>query len=172
MKEKFKIVKVDYNYCDYLRGFDEKVCYNSGQKELRPYIGILFEINECKYFAPLSSPKLKHQHMENTLDFIKISNGKLGAINFNNMIPLKDECYKLMNLKNVSESRDRKYNHMLNLQLRWLNRNYNYIMGRAENLYKKYSNNLLDYRTKKRCCNFLLLEEKCKEYTNTVKTKN
>ena len=31
----FKIVKVDYKYCDYLRKFDNKVAYNKNEKELR-----------------------------------------------------------------------------------------------------------------------------------------
>jgi len=168
MKDKFKIVKVDYKYCDYLRLYDKRVCYNSGSKELRPYVGVLFEINECKYFAPLSSPKAKHIHMKDTLDFIRILNGTLGAINFNNMIPLKEGNYKLMDLKNISDNRDVKYKHLLGLQLRWLNRNYYYIIGRAETLYKKYIDNKLDIKTRNRCCNFSLLDEKCLEYNENA----
>ena len=34
MYENFKIVKVDYKYCDYLRQFDLRVPYNAGKKEL------------------------------------------------------------------------------------------------------------------------------------------
>ena len=82
--KKFKLVKVDYNYCDYLRKFDEKGCYNYRKKELRPYLEILFKMNNCEYFALLTSPKEKLSNLE----FIKIDNGNLGAINFNNMIRL------------------------------------------------------------------------------------
>ena len=39
-KKSFKIVKVDYKYCDYLRKFDSKVPYNAGSKELRPFLGV------------------------------------------------------------------------------------------------------------------------------------
>ncbi len=84
-----KIVIVNSDYCDYLREFDTKVSYNKYQKELRPFIGILFQINSCQYFAPLSSPKLKHKSMKNTIDFFKIKNGELGAVNFNNIYLLK-----------------------------------------------------------------------------------
>ena len=59
-----KIVRVNLEYCDYLRKFDNKVAYNKNEKELRPFIGILFQIDTCKYFAPLSSPKLKHKNMK------------------------------------------------------------------------------------------------------------
>lgn len=95
----FRIVKVDHEYCDYLRKFDNKVCYNKGSKELRPFIGILFTVNNYEYFAPLSSPKEKHKKMKNTLDFVKIDNGKLGAVNFNNMILVQSINYKLIDLK-------------------------------------------------------------------------
>ena len=88
MSDKFKIVKIDYNYCDYLRKFDNKVCYNAGVKELRPFIGVLFQINSKEYYAPLSSPKNKHKVLKNKLDLIKIDDGKLGVININNMIPV------------------------------------------------------------------------------------
>ena len=60
MKESIKLVVVDSNYCDYLRQFDNKVPYNFDKKNNRPFVGVLFEIDNCKYFAPLSSPKLKH----------------------------------------------------------------------------------------------------------------
>ena len=37
-----KIVRVNSEYCDYLRKYDNKVAYNKNEKELRPFIGILF----------------------------------------------------------------------------------------------------------------------------------
>lgn len=38
---RFKIVRVNTQYCDYLRKFDTKVSYNKNEKELRPFIAIL-----------------------------------------------------------------------------------------------------------------------------------
>ena len=77
MYKKIKIVKVNSNYCDYLRKFDNKVVYNVGNKELRPFVGILFKIDKCEYFAPLSSPKEKHKKLKNTIDLLKINNGNM-----------------------------------------------------------------------------------------------
>lgn len=34
MSNRLKIVKIDSKYCDYLRKYDDKVCYNAGYKEL------------------------------------------------------------------------------------------------------------------------------------------
>lgn len=80
--ESLILVRLDSKYCDYLRQFDKKVSCNYDRKELRPFIGVLFEVNDCKYFAPLSSPKPKYKIIKTTLDFLKIANGDLGAISF------------------------------------------------------------------------------------------
>lgn len=37
-------------------------------------------------------------------------------------------------------------------------------MKKSSNLYKKYVNNLLPINVRNRCCNFILLEEKCRDY--------
>ena len=88
MKEELKLVRIGKEYCDYLREYDGKVPYNFNNKEIRPFVGVLFKVGNFKYFAPLSSPKPKHLKLKNKLDFLKLDDGNLGAINFNNMIPV------------------------------------------------------------------------------------
>ena len=104
----FKLVKVNAEYCNYLRKFDNKVPYNYGSKELRPFIGILFKVNDNEYFAPLTSPKIKHLKMKNTLDFLKIDDGKLGAVNFNNMIPVRSNNYEVIYFEFILGGRRRE----------------------------------------------------------------
>lgn len=165
MIRNFKIVKVDSKYCDYLRQFDNRVAYNAGSKEMRPFIGILFVVDGCEYFAPLSSPKVKHVHMKNNLDVVKIDKGNYGVVNFNNMIPVTPNNYELFDLNATpKDTYELKWQNLLKAQLLWLNKNIKNVKGKAFNLYDKYKNNKLDERIKKRCCNFILLEEKCKEY--------
>ena len=103
MIRNFKIVKVDSKYCDYLRQFDNRVAYNAGSKEMRPFIGILFGVDGCEYFAPLSSPKVKHVHMKNNLDVVKIDKGNYGVVNFNNMIPVIDSAFIRIFPKNLNK---------------------------------------------------------------------
>ena len=160
-----KIVRVDSNYCDYLRRYDNKVSYNKNEKELRPFIGILFKIDIYEYFAPLSSPKPKHKNMKNTLDFFKIKNGELGAVNFNNMIPVNENDYALIDLnKKTNNSGEKKYQKLLREQLNWLNKNYNQVKDKSYKLYSLYNNWKLPKNVIERCCNFKLLEVKCAEY--------
>lgn len=160
-----RIVRVNADYCDYLREFDNKVSYNKYEKELRPFIGILFEINTCEYFAPLSSPKSKHKRMKNTVDFFKIKNGELGAVNFNNMIPVNKNNYTLVDLsKETLTISELKYQKLLIEQLNWLNANYYQVKNKSLKLYQLYNNGKLSENIKSRCCNFKLLEQKCIEY--------
>lgn len=167
-KEKFIIVQVDFHYCDYLRQYDDRVPYNSGTKRNRPFIGVLFKVNGLEYFTPLSSPKGKHKMMRNAVDFVKIDNGTLGAINFNNMIPVNKESYNKINiLYEGNDDKEIKYYHLLYMQLLWLNKNSDKVKYKAEKLYNNYILNKLPLNVEKRCCNFLLLEKKCQAYQKT-----
>ena len=169
MYRKIKIVKIDSKYCDYLRKFDNKVTYNAGTKDLRPFIGILFTINKCEYFAPLSSPKEKHLKLKNTIDLLKIDDGKYGVVNFNNMIPVTNNNYTEYDLdKNYTDKDEMLRIKLLRSQLRWLTSNRKIIRTKARALYLLYKEDKLPKNVKDRCCNFILLEEKSKEYNKVL----
>lgn len=165
MHKNLSLVIVDSKYCDYLRKFDKKVPYNHDNKKLRPFVGILFEVNNCKYFAPLSSPKPKHLKMKDTIDFLRLEKGNLGAINLNNMIPVKVSNVKEINFENEKQTKeDIQYDYLLKSQMFWLNRNSKKILTQAKALYFDFITNNLPENIKSRCCNFTLLEEKCNDY--------
>ncbi len=134
MKSKLMLVRLNSNYCDYLRQFDNKVPYNYNEKELRPFIGVLFRIDNLMYFAPLSSPKAKHLKLKSKLDFLKIDNGKLGAINFNNMLPVTNKNIINIDLnKKYLTKTEEKYVKLLSEQIFWLNRNSEKVYVDAKN---------------------------------------
>ena len=165
MKNELLLVRIDKDYCDYLRKFDNKVPYNFKEKELRPFVGVLFKVNKCMYFAPLSSPKPKHLKLKTKLDLLKIDNGKLGVINFNNMLPVTNNNIIEIELNTKGKNKkERMYLSLLKKQLFWLNRNNKRLFGRAKTLYTKYLNNTLTKNIRDRCCNFNLLEKKCEMY--------
>ena len=56
--------------------------------------------------------------MKNTLDFFKIKDGELGAVNFNNMIPVSENNYSLVDLnKETLTIAELKYQKLLREQL-------------------------------------------------------
>ena len=157
------MVNIDKKYLDYLRNFDNRVPkeYINDNARRRPYIGIAFQINSLLYFIPLSSKKTKFFKLKNKIDFYKLDNGNLGAFNFNNMVPVSE---KVIIIYNVDNEEDIKYKNLVLKQLRYINRRINKIKRKAFRIYDKFINDKLDRSTKNRCCNFKLLEEKCKMY--------
>lgn len=167
MEQLIRLVKVDSKYIKYLYSFDKKVMYNKGQK--RPYLGVLFEVRGHKYYAPLTHPKEKFKHMRNSEDFMRIKGGTLGAINFNNMIPVVDDAVSVID---VSQVEDIKYKMLLINQLRFFDDNDIDIINRATKLYKAYKSKKLRKAVFNRCCNFYVLEKKSKEYNPNFVPKN
>ena len=161
--KKLKFYTVTEEYMIYLKKYDEKVMDNRGVKNKRPYIGVLFEIDRKKYLAPLSFPKPKHLTMKNSLDFVKINQGKFGVINLNNMFPVIEE---VIIEKNINLEEDNKYKELLVNQLDWCNKmeNRDNIYRKAEKLYKEILNKKEQSRFWNRCCDFSLLEEKAIEF--------
>lgn len=154
---KLKIYKVDEKYISYLKQFDINVKLNKGEK--RPYIGVVLEINNFKYFAPMASPKPKHKNMKNSLDFIKINEGNQGAINLNNMIPVIDHAIIIYDIN--SEPND-TYKQLLFDQVAFINKNSEKITTNAKKLYEKVT--IYNSFLKERCVDFKLLEEKSLEF--------
>lgn len=161
--DKLNFYKVNEEYIKYIRKFDEKVSQSYNEKARRPFIGIILNVDGILYFAPFTSPKKKHLKMKNTIDFLKIDNGNLGAINFNNMIPIPlEQCIKI----DVDNETDKKYEILLHKQIKWCNKKMNrvIIFHKANNLYNKVITKTIPQRILERCCDFKLLEEKYKEF--------
>ncbi len=154
-----RLVYVSDKYAKYLFKFDKKVPLNKNEK--RPYLGVLLTVCNHKYYAPLTSPKPKFANMHNTDDFMRIDNGNLGAINFNNMIPVVDSAIIEIDFNKLSDFR---YKLLLISQLRWLNENDINIIEKAQRLYEKFKQKKLHKSIYDRCVDFNLLEEKSKLY--------
>lgn len=161
MKNKrFKLYYISDNYIDYLRQFDNKIRFNKSNR--RPYVGIVYTYNNFNYFAPLATPKQKHKYInKHAIDIWLIKDGKLGVINFNNMIPAPiNELTEI-----IPTITDKKYKNLLVNQLSEINKNREIISKKIRHFQHQYNNNRLDSNILKRCCDFRLLEQKCKDYS-------
>ena len=169
-KDKLYFITLTSNYLKYSGIYENKVSLKAN----RPFIGIVFKVNNKEYFAPLSSPKEKHKRMKTNIDFFKIDKGNLGIINFNNMIPVinNDICRNKLDLEMLSKSLntdDIKYFRLLKNQLEYCEKNKNIILAKAEKIYNIFTKNLdkLSESQKKmyrRVNNFKVLEHASKEF--------
>ena len=157
-RRNMEIYNIKDSYIQFLRQYDTNVAEN--KKETRPYVGVLLKIGDIKYYAPFTSPKEKHKKMKNSKDFRKIAGGTLGAINFNNMIPVPDQA---LILKDINNEPDQRYKRLLQNQYKEIKADWVHIQKTATNLRELVLRsedklNNFEKQVKFRCCNLFLLE--------------
>ncbi|MBR4314407.1 MAG: type III toxin-antitoxin system ToxN/AbiQ family toxin [Lachnospiraceae bacterium] len=170
-----KIYNIDNKYIDFLKQFESNIDYNvkENDKHKRPYIGIVLEMKQCLYFAPLKSPKRKFDiTMKSHTDIVLIDDGEKGIINLNDMIPITKENFdKLLTeveykINDADDIDDIKYKNLIQDQINWCNKKENkeIIYKKAKRIYNLYDKLPSNNKLKQRCCNFKYLEKKMKEY--------
>jgi len=167
------LVYVDDLYTNYLQKHgDFRVSKNNNIDYQRPFIGVLFYIDEFKYFAPLTThskgKKLSESPKAENITFYPIENCKYGGINFNNMIPLVDGVYKeidmIMKPDDFGWERNKKIQLMhIKRKLRVANRG-KYLIEKAVNLYSLKVKKSLYSNYDKITCDFKRLETVAKKY--------
>ena len=137
---------VNNAYIDYLKTFDVKVGDVNYGNAIKPYIGIVFQMNDTNYYVPISSPKPKHNKMSNSVDFLKVeSEGRLlSVINLNNMIPVPTSCLTEIKYNTIANYRTFKdeeekvdYIYLLQLEKEFIDNNETRILNNAKKLYEK-----------------------------------
>lgn len=154
---KLNFYTVSDKYIEYLYQFDKKIPYNKNNK--RPYIGIVFQIEEFNYFAPLFSPKESHSKYSDNPTYMRIGTS-YGIIRFNNMIPVPVSELKYININSIE---DKKYRMLLISQNHFIKLNSEKIFKKALKLYNWVTINPKEFFVNL-SCNFKLLEEKSKLY--------
>lgn len=158
--DNLKLYEVNENYIMYLSPSAPHLFHNKTDDEhfSRKFIGVLISVNNMNYFAPLSSFKEKHNHMPDTLDFIKIY--KRAVINLNCMFPVPDSQLVYVDIKKVE---DAKYRALLQIEYGFIKSHQDRIRKNAAELYKQQKINP-ESKLAKRCNNFPELEKLCESY--------
>ncbi len=140
-------------------------------KDNRVFIGIVVVCGIHKYCIPLSSPKEKHKSMRNSVDFSKIEvKGKLlGVLNFNLMIPVKEELLQFVDTTIFKRDREniKYYKKLCASELEWCQINSEVICNKANVLYMKYISGE-SFAGRSRCLNFPQLEIECEKYNPQI----
>lgn len=186
LKNNLKFITINQDYLKYLHRFCSEVYYKPLGYETKPYMGILVQENGVEYVIPLSSAKEKHKTWKNvdvdrflifetctkaencTKDiYVQNSDGTLkhilSVIDLKKMIPIKQGLYSEVNLNPSTKDTkaDKKYKVLLNIEYTFCLKILNSIIQKASKLYDKQ---MTTGKVIKFCCDFKLLEQKCKEY--------
>jgi len=164
--EKLNFYTVDLDYVQHLQGAEQKkrgfsrvpnMSYSEKYKQ-KFLCGIVLQVNDVDYYVPLTSYKQKKP--DNFL--ITADNGQVvSSLRFNYMFPIPKE---LVAVRVIESEPDHAYRALLAQELRYCIKNQSNIQRLAERTYKRV---LLgkDKGLVVNSCDFLLLEQKCAEYT-------
>ena len=97
---------------------------------------------------------------DKNIDIYKINKGTWGIININNMIPTPLECL----VEVLPKIQDKQYRELIINQTTFLNDNKRELFNKVKNFMREYTKGHLPEMVMERCCDFKLLEEKCKEW--------
>ena len=170
-KQNARMYTVDHAYIEYLSLFDDKVMHN---KSGRPYVGVVYEMNGFYYFAPLTSLKARKSLgkpiPKDNLIFQSLEKGKYGGICIGNMVPVPEKCLQYFDF---NKARSQSIKDALQNEYRSILKVWPKVKNNASQLYELSCKTLSELSSsersiKSRCCNFKLLEQKCREYEETV----
>lgn len=153
---KLAFYDVDIDYINYLKRYEPKIpniLYSGNDKFV---CGVVLRFDDINYFAPVSS--FKKQQKTNIL--IKDAKGKiLSSIRFSFMFPVPAGQLKMKDFSKEEE----KYRFLLQSELKFCNKNIELIRHKAMYVYKRRVSGH-DEMININCCDFKLLEKKCREY--------
>lgn len=176
--KKLRLYTIDRDYLKYLFGIDERVMYweNDTYTSERKYIGVVLNINNFKYFAPLSSPKNTDyfykkgikQVKKSIIPIVRLVTDKgqlLGKIKLSNMIPVTSEH---LTLYDIDGETDKKYQSLIVKEMICIRKCKDEITKNALVLHNQKSNgyekiNYLEYTL-----DFKSLEAACLQYDKEI----
>lgn len=160
-----KFYHIKEEYIAYLHWADRRVQFNKGER--RPYVGVVLKVNGQNYYVPLESPKPNHANIRSGGPILKLDEGRLGIMGFNNMVPVKQG--QLIDFDIAAET-DKEYQTLLLKQLHYCTKNKDIIEHRAINTYAKQVSGKNPFYEKV-CCDFRKLEAACRRYNPNRKPK-
>ena len=159
LNDEIKIYEINMTYRQYLYNFDDRVNLKRGRR----FIGIILTNENYKYFLPLTSRPLrnngKRRNKRTTIEIFNESRELVAALLINNMIPVPEDCYYLIDINN---DRDKDYLNSEYIYLRKESTKHE-ILRKVDIVYTSVINKsdsfLLNF-----CCDYKLLESKMKLY--------
>lgn len=156
---------INKDYANYLRNFDTKVPALDYDSHDKFFCGIVLSIQDNDYYVPISHDTIKYQTSMRILD----KGRPISSLKFSFMIPIPNTEIKRIDFNEIAKE-DPKYADLLRAEYKFCAANEANIINKANAVYLIGNNP--NHKLHDICCNFKILEEKCKEYIVNTQTKS
>ncbi len=187
--ENFGFYSIDADYLEYLNSKDSEVYYNVFYRNaIKPFVGIIIDMTECKYFIPLTSAKEKHKKWKNSCDehfliyevidksvnisgdvYKEYSKDKkmhvLSVLDIKKMIPVPSDAYERIAFDELS---DERYQDLFKKEYAFCLTIKDKILIKAEKIYKHQKETQTVRRT---YCDFSCCENAMREWMKNRKNE-
>ena len=180
-----KLYSVSDEYIEFLRKKFPRVYsnINCNYRHSRKYLGAVIELNNWKYYIPLSSPK-EHDYIldggnrtirNDSLVVIRIVCSKQGSqilrgtLQIGTMIPVPDSEITLYDISNET---DKSYHRIIRDELIFIRKNQDKIIKTARLLYNKRKSGNTNNRVVNSCLDFSSVEVECDKWVELKKLGN
>lgn len=148
---------IDKDYINFLKTLDKQVPNIEYNKNNKFVCGVVLNINDVKYYAPISHMTNKQQTNLQIFD-----KGKpISTIRFSFMVPAMDSVLKKKDFISISKS-DKKYVDLLSSEYNYCKSHINEIKKKAMSVYAIGCNK--NHRLNYTCCDFQKLEKYYMKY--------
>ena len=153
-----KFYDIDEDYVKYLQAIDKQIPNISYDTNNKFVCGIVLNINDFNYYAPISSNKAIQK---TNLPILNKDDNVIAAIRFCFMFPAPAEVLTEKNLRLI-DAVNSKYADLLSTEYDYCLLNQQRILDKAKSIYKIGCNkkHVLNYT----CCDFQLLEQSLAGY--------
>ena len=148
---------VEKSYVDFLRQFDPQVPSLEYVTHDKFFCGVVFNINNIKYYAPISHDTKKQQ----TNIIIENKGQKISSIKFSFMIPVPNDVLTKIDFNEIAKT-DIKYANLLRAEYKYCSSHVNDIQAKANAVYKIGLNT--KHQLHHVCCKFKDLESIMTKY--------
>lgn len=173
-----KLFSISDEYISFLRKQFPRIYSNKEDIRVhtRKYLGVVIEIENHKYYIPLSSPKKKHDYItidgiesirKDSLIVMRIVSRKgdkkelKGTLQIGTMIPVPDSEIELYD---VNGETDKAYKDLVEEELIYIRKNEDRIKKNAKILYSKKKAGDTSNRVVANCLDYLAVEKECKKW--------
>lgn len=150
---------IDKEYIKFLKTIDDKVPNIEYDTNSKFVCGVVFQINDIKYYAPISHMTIKQR----TNMLIYKDNRPISSIRFSFMIPAPDNVLTRKDFS-VIALQDKRYADLLSAEYDYCKNHVTDIQQKAAAVYKIGCNK--QHKFNYTCCDFKELEKHYLEYSS------
>jgi protein AbiQ len=156
---------IDFDYLRYMKEADCKVPNFDYDEHDKFFFGVVLQINDMKYFAPISSKKVDNATSMPIKEVRNKRSEQIASIRLCFMLPVPDDALEEVDIAWLRLTKGENYADFVAKEYSYCKNNFNRITRRAQIVYNFGTHP--EHKYYQYCCNFHALEDACRKWKDT-----